>query len=643
VDLFSAQEDGLEDRLELYIDYTDSDPDSLLDRSFWLSYARIRLFDQFKVVIPLLLYMFLYGVAVLREAVEVDLAIIASAMLLVIVGLALFLEGLKLGVMPLGEAVGKTLPVKCPLWATLGIAFLLGVAVTFAEPAIGALQEAGDSIDSFKSPYLYFLLNQWELYVVIMVGAGVGAAAVVGTLRFMYEISIKPIIYCAVSLTLLMTVLATFVNSGAAQIIGLAWDCGAVTTGPVTVPILLAIGLGISAATKDAKALAAKQPNEAATEEGVTEGGALEGFGIVTLASLFPVIGVYTLGFVLTNIKSVDDVLAEVHGECYLISPQGPCEDIPTCLWNPSDERCEVDAGTSESVWYEQTPAVEALDAVTALGPLVLLLTFILRVLGEPIPVLYVRAHDKVCKMQVYKGLACVLLGLAIFNIGLTKGLSQLGSDIGNALPRAFEDTSIDDSNGNGTPYFERAEGIALSLIFVWFLGLGSTFAEPALSTLGLTVEAISKGKFHKNVIVYSVGFGVATGLTLGALKVINSLPLVYFILPLYPLAMLISSQSGEDVVNIAWDSAGVTTGPVTVPLVLALGAGIGSVVVASEEGGFGMLTLSSIGPILSVLISDFLHRAINKRSIISEFKFESHSNLNSPLGPLLAVPASEM
>ena len=83
-----------------------------------------------------------------------------------------------------------------------------------------------------------------------------------------------------------------------------------------------------------------------------------------------------------------------------------------------------------------------------------------------------------------------------ILIVNLAKG--QLGSDIGNALPRAFEDTSIDDSNGNGTPYFERAEGIALSLIFVWFLGLGSTFAEPALSTLGLTVEAISKAVYER-------------------------------------------------------------------------------------------------------------------------------------------------
>jgi hypothetical protein len=125
----------------------------------------------------------------------------------------------------------------------------------------------------------------------------------------------------------------------------------------------------------------------------------------------------------------------------------------------------------------------------------------------------------------------------------------------------------------------------------------------------------ISNGQFKKNVILYSVGFGVSTGLVLGTLKIIFSIPLIWFILPLYPLAVLISFLSEEDVVNVAWDCAGVTTGPVTVPLLLALCTGIAASVSGSEEAGFGMLTLSSLGPILSVLIIELVRRSTRKPS----------------------------
>jgi len=195
VDLFSTQEE------EKY------HPKGGLGTSFWISYIKIRMLDQFKVVIPLLLCMFLYGVIFLRQKVELEIGLVIGAMLLVVVGLAMFLEGLKLGVMPLGEVIGKTLPIKVPLWATLLVAFFLGILVTFAEPAIGALQEVGGSIDTFESPYLYYILNQWDLYVVLVVGVGVGCAAVVGTLRFLFRISIKPIIYISVSFTLFITIL----------------------------------------------------------------------------------------------------------------------------------------------------------------------------------------------------------------------------------------------------------------------------------------------------------------------------------------------------------------------------------------------------------------------------------------------------
>ena len=230
-----------------------------------------RFMEQFRVVIPLAAYLIMFLVFVLNQEVSAPWSM-AFGLLGVITGLMLFLEGLKLGLMPLGESIGHTLPRKSALPAVLSIAFILGVGVTFAEPAIGALQTAGQLISVQTAPYLYILLNDWSGALVLVVGCGVGLAAVLGTLRFIYGWSLKPMIY----LTLVPALgLSLYVSTHPElrKVLGLAWDCGAVTTGPVTVPLVLSLGIGIASATGKGNAT-------------------LSGFGIVTLASLFPVIGV---------------------------------------------------------------------------------------------------------------------------------------------------------------------------------------------------------------------------------------------------------------------------------------------------------------------------------------------------------------
>ena len=162
--------------------------------------------------------------------------------------------------------IGNTLPRKLPLTGVLIIAFLLGIGVTFAEPAIGALQVAGSLVDPVQAPYLFTLLNDRSGTTVLLVGLGVGLAAVLGTVRFLRGWSLKPLIFITLTPTLILSVIAFF-NEDLTTIVGLAWDCGAVTTGPVTVPLVLALGIGVaSAAGKGADS-------------------SLSGFGIVTLAS----------------------------------------------------------------------------------------------------------------------------------------------------------------------------------------------------------------------------------------------------------------------------------------------------------------------------------------------------------------------
>ena len=125
-------------------------------------YLSTRFIDQARAVVPLAIYLALFQYLVLQTPV-MDASIIAGGLFAVMIGLMMFMEGLKLGLMPFGEIIGNTLPRKLPLAGVLFIAFLLGIGVTFAEPAIGALQVAGSIVDPKQAPYLFSLLNDLSL------------------------------------------------------------------------------------------------------------------------------------------------------------------------------------------------------------------------------------------------------------------------------------------------------------------------------------------------------------------------------------------------------------------------------------------------------------------------------------------------
>ena len=174
-------------------------------------YVQVRLTDQMRAVIPLALYLVLFQIIVLRSDVT-DAWIISAGLAAVILGLMFFMEGLRVGLMPFGVALGTSLPTRAKLPVVLTIAFMLGIGVTFAEPAIGALKAAGAIVSVESAPYLYTLLNDWSEVLVLGVGIGVGAAAVVGTLRFLYDWSLKPLIYLTLIPTIGLTLYISLKN-----------------------------------------------------------------------------------------------------------------------------------------------------------------------------------------------------------------------------------------------------------------------------------------------------------------------------------------------------------------------------------------------------------------------------------------------
>ena len=232
--------------------------------------------------------------------------------------------------MPFGENIGKSLPRRSPLPLVLLITFLLrnrrDVCRTRDRRATGP---AGSNIVVERAPYLYALLNQYADTLVLVVGAAVGVAAVIGTLRFLYGWSLKPLIYLSLVPVIALTLYAS-TDPHLTAAMGLAWDAGAVTTGPVTVPLVLSLGIGIAAAAGKG-------------------GGGLSGFGIVTLASLFPITAVLLLTL-------------------FVASTTTPAEIIAAAQAAANAAQSAVPA------WHERSPVAEIILGIRAILPLVIFL-----------------------------------------------------------------------------------------------------------------------------------------------------------------------------------------------------------------------------------------------------------------------------
>ena len=182
-----------------------------------------------------------------------------------------------------------------------------------------------------RAPYLYALLNEWSDALVLTVGVSVGIAAVVGALRFLYGWSLKPLIYA----TLVPVIALSLYVAGDPQLataLGLAWDTGAVTTGPVTVPLVLSLGIGIAAAAGKGDS-------------------SLSGFGIVTLASLFPVVGVLLLLLFVASTSSPAEIIAgrrtgdlgehgTRHGTSAALASRSCSASGRSCRWSRSCSSC---------------------------------------------------------------------------------------------------------------------------------------------------------------------------------------------------------------------------------------------------------------------------------------------------------------
>ncbi|MCY4156358.1 MAG: DUF1538 domain-containing protein [Gammaproteobacteria bacterium] len=224
---------------------------------------------------PIILVIALFQGLVIRQPFP-DLAGVVVGLACVVLGLALFIQGLELGLFPLGEAIARSFVKKGSAAALLAFAFCLGFGTTVAEPALVAVGEKAAEVAS-EAGFIADSENARSAYAFqlrLVVALSVGAAIVLGVLRILKGWPLHHLIIGGYLLVTLMTLFAP------AEIIGVAYDSGGVTTSTITVPLVTALGVGLASSIKGRNPM-------------------LDGFGLIAFASLSPMIFVLAYGIVL--------------------------------------------------------------------------------------------------------------------------------------------------------------------------------------------------------------------------------------------------------------------------------------------------------------------------------------------------------
>ena len=220
---------------------------------------------------------------------------------------------------------------------------------------------------------------------------------------------------------------------------------------------------------------------------------------------------------------------------------------------------------------------------------------------------------------RVVIGFVYVLVGLSLFLLGLEQALFPLGRLMATQLTDpAFIYSGIEHIAGaiHWTDYY-------WVYIFAFAIGFSTTIAEPSLMAVAIKANQVSGGAIHPWGLRIAVALGVAVGISLGSYRIVTGLPLHYFIIIGYIVVVIQTFYSPRLIIPLAYDSGGVTSSTVTVPIVAALGLGLAETVPGRNVliDGFGLIAFAVLFPMMSVMayaqISEY--RAHRQRSNLSE------------------------
>ena len=195
-------------------------------------------------------------------------------------------------------------------------------------------------------------------------------------------------------------------------------------------------------------------------------------------------------------------------------------------------------------------------------------------------------------------GLMCVLLGLALFLVGLENALFPVGETMARQLT-AHAASGAENALG-GVDWRDYM----LVYAFGAAIGFATTVAEPSLIAVAIKAEEVSGGAIRAWGLRIAVAVGVAIGVSLGCFRIVTGTPLPWYIIAAYAIVIVQTFRSSRTIVPLAYDSGGVTTSTVTVPVVAALGLGLAGSIPGRNPliDGFGLIAFASVFPIMTVL-----------------------------------------
>ena len=435
--------------------------------------------------------------------------------LLTVVGIGLFTLGADTAMTPIGEYIGASVVKSKKIWLVIPVFFVVGVLITVSEPDLQVL--AGQLSQTVKPNVLLFT-----------VGAGVGVFLVVAFLRIFFKIKLK---YILLLLYTAVFVLAFFVPE---NFVPLAFDSGGVTTGPMSVPFIIAIGTGVAALRNDSGA-----------EE--------DGFGLTALCSVGPILAVMILGIIF-------------HPETFEVT-----------------EYSAVAVADSKELFllFGRSLPSYMKEVALALIPIVCFY-FIFRIFGSK--------TDRRAVIRIVIGLIYTYVGLVLFLVGVNVGFLPVGTFIGNKI--------------GGLGY----NWIIVPIGFI--IGFFVVAAEPAVHVLTRQVFEITAGAIPKKALSFSLMIGVGISVALAMLRILLHLEILYFLIPVYFIALILMFLVPDIFTAIAFDSGGVASGAMAAGFIMPLALGLCRAVggnVAAE--GFGVVAFVAMTPLVTIQILGLIYK----------------------------------
>lgn len=212
---------------------------------------------------------------------------------------------------------------------------------------------------------------------------------------------------------------------------------------------------------------------------------------------------------------------------------------------------------------------------------------------------------------KIIIGFAYVLVGLTLFLVGLEQALFPLGETMATQL------SNPEFLNPTGDKTVLEWQDYYWVYLFAAAIGFSTTVAEPSLIAVALKAEEISAGRISAWGLRAAVAIGVAIGVSLGTFRIVTGTSLPIYIMVGYIIVIIQTFFAAKTIIPLAYDSGGVTTSTVTVPVVAALGLGLASTVSGRSPllDGFGLIAFASVFPIMSVLAYAMLAEFLAKRN----------------------------